>query len=73
MLYLQERGEAIILRAEERLRHALIPQYQQLFRNVSRQEDGVKFLVDMRADILVNEYFFCMAIIKNTFVSPLLT
>ena len=49
----QERGEVIILRAEERLRHALVPQYQQLFRNISRQEGGVKFLVDMRADILV--------------------
>ena len=50
---IKERGEVSILRAEERLRHALVPQYQQLFRNISRQEGGVKFLVDMRADILV--------------------
>lgn len=50
----EERGEVSILRAEERLRHALVPQYQQLFRNISRQEGGVKFLVDMRADILIN-------------------
>ncbi|XP_063405322.1 malonyl-CoA decarboxylase, mitochondrial-like isoform X1 [Mytilus trossulus] len=50
----EERGDAVILRVEERLRQSLVPQYQQLFRNVSRHEGGVKFLVDMRADILTN-------------------
>lgn len=40
---------------EERLRHALIPQYQQLFSKIGRIEGGVKFLVDMRADILVSK------------------
>lgn len=43
---------------EERLRHTLIPQYQQLFSKIGRLEGGVKFLVDMRADILVRFYYF---------------
>lgn len=42
---------------EERLRHTLIPQYQQLFSKIGRLEGGVKFLVDMRADILVRIFF----------------
>nr|XP_022293688.1 malonyl-CoA decarboxylase, mitochondrial-like isoform X1 [Crassostrea virginica] len=50
----QEKGEALLLMTEERLRHALIPQYQQLFSKIGRIEGGVKFLVDMRADILTN-------------------
>lgn len=43
---------------EERLRHTLIPQYQQLFSKIGRLEGGVKFLVDMRADILVRIFSF---------------
>lgn len=50
----EERGDATMLKAEERLRYALVPQYQHLFQNISRQEGGVKFLVDMRADILTS-------------------
>jgi len=50
---LQERGATILLKCEERLRHALIPRYQQLFTQISRLESGVKFLVDMRTDLLV--------------------
>ena len=42
-----------LLRAEDRLRHALIPRYQHLFTQISRLEAGVKFLVDLRTDILV--------------------
>ncbi|KAK3097069.1 hypothetical protein FSP39_006097 [Pinctada imbricata] len=48
----KERGEAILLKVEERLRNALIPQYQQLFSKIGRIEGGVKFLVDLRADVL---------------------
>ncbi|KAK3577387.1 hypothetical protein CHS0354_032235 [Potamilus streckersoni] len=48
----QERGEAILLKVEERLRHTLIPRYQHLFSQIGRIEGGVKFLVDLRADIL---------------------
>lgn len=53
MFYFQEKGEALLLMTEERLRHTLIPQYQQLFSKIGRIDGGVKFLVDMRADILV--------------------
>ncbi|KAL4233761.1 hypothetical protein ACF0H5_008439 [Mactra antiquata] len=48
----KERGEVIMLRIEERLRGALSAKYQILFSDIGRIEDGVKFLVDMRADIL---------------------
>lgn len=54
----QEKGEALLLMTEERLRHTLIPQYQQLFSKIGRLEGGVKFLVDMRADILVRIFSF---------------
>ncbi|ESO88954.1 hypothetical protein LOTGIDRAFT_106236, partial [Lottia gigantea] len=46
------RGEAILLTSEERLRNALIPRYFQMFRQISRIDGGVKFLVDMRSDVL---------------------
>jgi malonyl-CoA decarboxylase len=54
--FFQEKGEALLLMTEERLRHTLIPQYQQLFSKIGRINGGVKFLVDMRADILVSIY-----------------
>ena len=53
---LQERGATTLLKCEERLRHALIPRYQQLFTQISRLESGVKFLVDMRSDLLVSAH-----------------
>ena len=53
---LQERGATTLLKCEERLRHALIPRYQQLFTQISRLESGVKFLVDMRSDLLVGTH-----------------
>ncbi|XP_046985540.1 malonyl-CoA decarboxylase, mitochondrial-like isoform X1 [Schistocerca americana] len=43
---------AQILKAEERLRNFLTPPYSWLFTHVSRLETGVKFLVDLRTDIL---------------------
>lgn len=30
------------------------PPYQQLFRAIGQLEDGIKFLVDLRADVLVS-------------------
>ena len=54
VLYFQGRGAAALLRAEERVRLALTPKYQQLFKYISHLENGVKFLVDLRADILVS-------------------
>lgn len=69
----QEKGETLLLMTEERLRHTLIPQYQQLFSKVGRLDGGVKFLVDMRADILTHlpgvqseEYKAHMRILQQT-------
>lgn len=46
-------GESMItLRLEEKLRSALLPKYSWLFSQIGRLENGVKFLVDMRTDIL---------------------
>ena len=55
------RGEATLLGIEERLRSALNAKYQQLFSQIGRVEGGVKFLVDMRADILVRTTGFTLA------------
>ena len=50
---LQDRGDACLLKSEERLKLSLIPRYQLLFTQIGRLDGGVKFLVDMRANILV--------------------
>ncbi|KAM4734848.1 LOW QUALITY PROTEIN: malonyl-CoA decarboxylase, mitochondrial [Anableps anableps] len=52
LLDTQRRDQATILQAEDRLRYSLTPRYKQLFSHVSRVEGGVKFLVDLRADLL---------------------
>jgi hypothetical protein len=41
------------MKAEEWLRNLLTPQYSWLFIHMGRLEKGVKFLVDLRTDILV--------------------
>ncbi|XP_041462453.1 malonyl-CoA decarboxylase, mitochondrial-like [Lytechinus variegatus] len=46
------REDASILQAENRLRQSLIPGYSTLFSHISRLRGGVKFLVDLRADLL---------------------
>ncbi|KAJ7997727.1 hypothetical protein DPEC_G00215120 [Dallia pectoralis] len=48
----QQRDLATILQVEDRLRYSLTPRYKQLLNHISRVEGGVKFLVDLRADIL---------------------
>ncbi|XP_056138178.1 malonyl-CoA decarboxylase, mitochondrial [Lampris incognitus] len=48
----QLRDLATILQAEDRLRYSLTPRYKQLLNHISRVEGGVKFLVDLRADVL---------------------
>ncbi|XP_041353984.1 malonyl-CoA decarboxylase, mitochondrial-like isoform X2 [Gigantopelta aegis] len=50
----QDRGDACLLKSEERLKLSLVPRYQQLFTQIGRLDGGVKFLVDMRADILAS-------------------
>ncbi|XP_047678616.1 malonyl-CoA decarboxylase, mitochondrial isoform X4 [Tachysurus fulvidraco] len=48
----QLRDVATVLQAEDRLRYSLTPRYKQLLNHISRVEGGVKFLVDLRADVL---------------------
>jgi malonyl-CoA decarboxylase len=53
------------LNLEEKLRAALIPKYQWLFSQVGRLENGVKFMVDLRTDILVSIIKICQSGILN--------
>ncbi|XP_051917698.1 malonyl-CoA decarboxylase, mitochondrial [Hippocampus zosterae] len=52
LLHTQLRDLATILQVEDRLRYSLTPRYKQLLNHISRVEGGVKFLVDLRADVL---------------------
>ncbi|XP_028264283.1 malonyl-CoA decarboxylase, mitochondrial isoform X2 [Parambassis ranga] len=52
LLDTQQRDLATILQVEDRLRYSLTPRYKQLLSHISRVEGGVKFLVDLRADVL---------------------
>ncbi|XP_017321125.1 malonyl-CoA decarboxylase, mitochondrial [Ictalurus punctatus] len=49
---IQSRDLATILQAEDRLRYSLTPRYKHLLSHVSKVEGGVKFLVDLRAEVL---------------------
>ncbi|KAG5848538.1 malonyl-CoA decarboxylase, mitochondrial [Anguilla anguilla] len=48
----QLRDLPTVLQVEDRLRYILTPRYRQLFGHISRVEGGVKFLVDLRADMI---------------------
>ncbi|XP_062997247.1 malonyl-CoA decarboxylase, mitochondrial [Elgaria multicarinata webbii] len=57
VLRLQQQLEAeaepgALLQAEDRLRHYLTPRYRGLFQHLGRQEGGLRFLVDLRKDLL---------------------
>uniref|UniRef100_A0A672ZGU0 Malonyl-CoA decarboxylase n=1 Tax=Sphaeramia orbicularis TaxID=375764 RepID=A0A672ZGU0_9TELE len=52
LLDAQLRDLATILQVEDRLRYCLTPRYKQLLSHISRVEGGVKFLVDLRTDVL---------------------
>ena len=43
-----------LLKSESSLRQVLTPFYAELFTHIARTEGGIKFLVDLRADILVS-------------------
>lgn len=43
-----------LLKAEEQLKRLLMPHYLWLFFHIGKIEKGVKFLVDLRTDILVS-------------------
>lgn len=48
----QPQEAAVLLQAEDRLRYALVPRYRSLFQNISKLDGGVRFLVQLRADLL---------------------
>lgn len=48
--------DAQLLRWEDRLRHAVQPLHHWVFSQISRLSGGVKFLVDMRQDLLMTLY-----------------
>ncbi|XP_006531285.1 malonyl-CoA decarboxylase, mitochondrial isoform X3 [Mus musculus] len=48
----QAREAAVLLQAEDRLRYALVPRYRGLFHHISKLDGGVRFLVQLRADLL---------------------
>ncbi|XP_053305305.1 malonyl-CoA decarboxylase, mitochondrial [Spea bombifrons] len=48
----QKRDTGTVLQVEDRLRYYLTPQYKVLFSHISKLEGGMKFLVDLRADIV---------------------
>uniref|UniRef100_G3U8C0 Malonyl-CoA decarboxylase, mitochondrial n=1 Tax=Loxodonta africana TaxID=9785 RepID=G3U8C0_LOXAF len=48
----QQREAAVLLLAEDRLRYALVPRYRGLFHHISKLDGGVRFLVQLRADLL---------------------
>ncbi|KAM4721236.1 malonyl-CoA decarboxylase, mitochondrial [Rhinophrynus dorsalis] len=48
----QKRDMGTVLQVEDRLRYYLTPQYKVLFCHISKLEGGMKFLVDLRADIV---------------------
>ncbi|MGH0115172.1 UNVERIFIED_CONTAM: hypothetical protein FKN15_070692 [Acipenser sinensis] len=48
----QKRDISTVLQAEDRLRYCLTPRYKVLLNHISRVEGGVKFLVDLKADVI---------------------
>lgn len=46
-----------LLRAEQVLRHAIVPGHNKFFDRVSRLPGGLKFLIDIRQDLLVKTSF----------------
>merc|ERR1712002_196106 len=48
----KDKGSVAMIGSITRLKQSLIPPYQILFTLISRLEGGVKFLVDMRAEVL---------------------
>lgn len=54
LVELTDKIPAKLSKSEDNLRNALSPQYSWLFNRIGRLENGVKFLVDLRTDILVS-------------------
>ncbi|XP_067140335.1 malonyl-CoA decarboxylase, mitochondrial-like [Centruroides vittatus] len=70
----KDKGECFRMRAEEKLKTALMPSYQELFSRIGRLEKGVKFLVDLRTDLLdlialvdnIHPYFYQLKALNAT-------
>jgi len=45
---------ARLAKSYDSLRNSLTPHYSHLFKRIGRLENGVKFLVDLRTDVLVS-------------------
>ena len=54
-MVLQSNNLDQLVMRERTLKDALTPPYHWLFTRVGRLEHGVKFLVDLRANVLVNK------------------
>lgn len=48
----QEREQGALLQAEDRLRYYLTPRYRALFQHLGRLEGGLRFLVELRGDLV---------------------
>ncbi|XP_010219168.1 PREDICTED: malonyl-CoA decarboxylase, mitochondrial, partial [Tinamus guttatus] len=48
----QRREPGALLQAEDRLRYSLTPRYRGLFQQLGRLEGGLRFLVELRADLV---------------------
>lgn len=54
-----------LLHSESNLRSSLTPFYLELFNAIARLEGGIKFLVDLRADLLAS----ATSVIKHRYLS----
>ena len=61
LVYIKGREMPVIGRSGDRLRHVLSPLYMQLFNLIGQLEGRVKFLVDLRSDLLVS----CICIVHT--------
>lgn len=48
-----QRQDIPMVRLEEKLRQTLTPKYMDLFQQIGKVEGGVKFLVDLRGQMMV--------------------
>uniref|UniRef100_A0A8B9U0C9 Malonyl-CoA decarboxylase, mitochondrial n=1 Tax=Anas zonorhyncha TaxID=75864 RepID=A0A8B9U0C9_9AVES len=48
----QEREQGALLQAEDRLRYYLTPRYRALFQHLGRLEGGLRFLMELRGDLV---------------------
>lgn len=53
----KDKGDAAVIKAEDNLRSALAVDQAWMLSALARQEGGIKFLIDIRADILVFKLF----------------